>query len=97
LIPPDTFIPIAEQTGLIIALSNWVIGTACRQAATWPESVFISINLSPIEFESGDLVERIESALRESAISPGRVELEITESVMIEDAAGALEMMDTLK
>ncbi len=97
LIPPDTFIPIAEQTGLIIALSNWVISTACRQAATWPESVFISINLSPIEFKSGDLVERIESALRESAISPGRVELEITESVMIEDAAGALEMMDTLK
>ena len=97
LIAPDTFIPIAEQTGLIIALSNWVISTACRHAAAWPESVFVSINLSPIEFKSGDLVERIETALRESAISPARVELEITESVMLEDAEGALEMMQTLK
>jgi diguanylate cyclase (GGDEF)-like protein/PAS domain S-box-containing protein len=97
LIPPDTFIPIAEETGLIIALSNWVIDTACRYAVQWPDNLFVSINLSPSEFKRGNLVERVQQALHDSGIAPGRVELEITESVMLEDAAGALEVMHSLK
>jgi diguanylate cyclase (GGDEF)-like protein/PAS domain S-box-containing protein len=97
LIPPDTFIPIAEQTGLIIALSNWVIDTACQYAAQWPQHLFLSINLSPIEFKSGGLVERIEQALADSGLNPARVELEITESVMLDDADGALALMHALK
>ncbi|GLK90202.1 bifunctional diguanylate cyclase/phosphodiesterase [Pseudomonas turukhanskensis] len=97
LIPPDTFIPIAEQTGLIIALSNWVMSTACQYAAQWPQPLFLSINLSPIEFKSGGLVERIEQALADSGLNPARVELEITESVMLDDAGGALALMHTLK
>ncbi len=97
LIPPDTFIPIAEQTGLIIGLSDWVISTACQYAAQWPEQLFISINLSPIEFKSGGLVERIQQTLAVSGLSPARVELEITESVMLDDADGALALMHTLK
>ncbi|MEK1907782.1 MAG: EAL domain-containing protein [Pseudomonas sp.] len=97
LIPPDTFIPIAEQSGLIIPLSDWVVSNACQQAAQWPEHLFLSINLSPIEFKGGHLAERIGKALADSAISPSRVELEITESVMFEDAEGALELMGTLK
>lgn len=97
LIPPDTFIPVAEQTGLIIPFSNWVVSTAFRQATQWPEHLFLSINLSTIKFKGGKLAERIESALAESAIRPSRVELEITESVMLEDAPGALAQMHTLK
>jgi diguanylate cyclase (GGDEF)-like protein/PAS domain S-box-containing protein len=97
LIPPDTFIPIAEQTGLIIALSNWVLSTACRQAAQWPSSLFLSINLSPIEFKSGSLLERIQTTLTDSGLAPARLELEITESVMLDDGVGALEVMHTLK
>lgn len=97
LIPPDTFIPIAEETGLILSLSNWVIETACRAAAQWPEHLFVSVNLSPTEFKRGHLVERLQGILFESGIDPARVELEITESVMLEDAEGALEIMRTLK
>ncbi|WP_454868491.1 bifunctional diguanylate cyclase/phosphodiesterase [Pseudomonas farris] len=97
LIPPDTFIPIAEEAGLILTLSNWVISTACRSAAQWPESLFVSVNLSPIEFKRGNLVERIQKTLNDSGVDPARVELEITESVMLDDAAGALEVMRALK
>lgn len=97
LISPDTFIPIAEETGLILSLSNWVIDTACSYATRWPENLFVSINLSPTEFKRGNLVERVQKTLYDSGIDPARVELEITESVMLEDAAGALEIMRTLK
>ncbi|MDR8389285.1 EAL domain-containing protein [Pseudomonas sp. JL2] len=97
LIPPDTFIPIAEESGLILSLSNWVIDTACRYAARWPESLFVSVNLSPSEFKRGNLVERLQKILFDSGIDPTRVELEITEGVMLEDAEGALKVMRTLK
>ncbi len=97
LITPDTFIPIAEESGLILALSDWVLETACKSAAQWPEHLFVSVNLSPMEFKRGNLVERVRQALKTSGIEPARVELEITESVMLEDATGALEVMRTLK
>ncbi|PWE47234.1 bifunctional diguanylate cyclase/phosphodiesterase [Pseudomonas prosekii] len=97
LISPDTFIPIAEESGLILALSNWVLNTACSQAAQWPQNLFVSVNLSPIEFKTGNLFERIQKTLHNSGIDPARVELEITESVMLDDAAGALEVMKNLK
>jgi diguanylate cyclase (GGDEF)-like protein/PAS domain S-box-containing protein len=97
LIPPDTFIPIAEESGLIIPLSDWVMTQACSEAARWPKHLFISINLSPAEFKRGNLPARIEFALKATGIEPSRVELEITEGVMIEDAVGALDVMLTLK
>lgn len=97
LIAPDTFIPIAEETGLIIPLSDWVMTQACSEAARWPEHLFISINLSPAEFKRGNLPARIQFALKATGIAPSRVEFEITEGVMIEDAVGALEVMLTLK
>ncbi|WNJ82897.1 bifunctional diguanylate cyclase/phosphodiesterase [Pseudomonas canadensis] len=97
LIAPDTFIPIAEESGLILALSDWVLETACARAAQWPEHLFVSVNLSPTEFKRGNLVERARQALATSGINPARVELEITESVMLDDTDGALEVMHTLK
>ncbi|HEX8590536.1 bifunctional diguanylate cyclase/phosphodiesterase [Pseudomonas sp.] len=97
LIPPDTFIPIAEESGLIIPLSDWVMTQACSEATRWPKHLFISINLSPAEFKRGNLPSRIHFALKATGIEPSRVELEITEGVMIEDAVGALDVMLTLK
>lgn len=97
LIPPDTFIPIAEESGLILALSNWVIDNACRFAAQWPGNLFVSVNLSSTEFQRGNLVERLQRILQSTGIDPARLELEITESVMLEDAEGALAIMNTLK
>ncbi|KTC51107.1 diguanylate cyclase [Pseudomonas fluorescens ABAC62] len=97
LIAPDTFIPIAEESGLILSLSDWVLETACACAVQWPDGLFVSVNLSPIEFKRGNLMERVRHALQTSGIDPARVELEITESVMLEDAVGALELMRALK
>jgi diguanylate cyclase (GGDEF)-like protein/PAS domain S-box-containing protein len=97
LVSPDTFIPIAEETGLILPLSNWVLTTACDHAARWPKKLFVSVNLSPTEFQRGNLVERIEKAITTTGLEAQRLELEVTESVMLEDALGALEVMRALK
>ncbi|MDR9754288.1 EAL domain-containing protein [Pseudomonas sp. SZMC_28357] len=97
LIPPDTFISIAEESGLILSLSDWVLQTACQCAARWPEHLFVSVNLSPSEFKRGNIVARVQKAVLDSGIASTRVELEITENVMLEDASGALELMHTLK
>ncbi len=97
LIAPDTFIPIAEESGLILSLSDWVLETACACAAQWPDGLFVSVNLSPTEFKRGNLMERVRHALQVSGIDPARMELEITESVMLEDAVGALDVMRALK
>jgi diguanylate cyclase (GGDEF)-like protein/PAS domain S-box-containing protein len=97
LISPDTFIPIAEETGLILPLSNWVLNAACESAVHWPKQLFVSVNLSSTEFQRGNLVERVEQTLTEHRLAPERLELEITESVMLEDAVVALDIMRSLK
>jgi len=97
LVSPDTFIPIAEDTGLITALSDWVLHTACATAVDWPETLFVSVNLSPKDFQSALLIERVSGALSRSGLAAARLELELTESVMLEDASGALVIMRALK
>ena len=97
LLSPDRFIGIAENTGLIVPLSSWVLRTACMEALSWSEALIVSVNLSPVEFLHGDVVARVKRALEESGLTPGRLELELTESVMLEDAVGALELMQALK
>lgn len=97
LVSPEKFIPIAEETGLILPLGDWVMRTACNYAAQWPAHLFVSVNLSPAEFKRGNLIARVQQALTESRIAPSRVEFEITEGVMLEDAVGALEVMHKLK
>ncbi|VVN91285.1 EAL domain-containing protein [Pseudomonas fluorescens] len=97
LLNPDVFIPIAEDTGLILPLSNWVLHTACMAASTWPEEFFVSVNLSPTEFQRGQLVSRVQAVLADTGLSPARLELELTENVMLEDAKGALLIMTDLK
>ncbi len=97
LLAPDAFIPIAEEVGLITAVGEWVMDAACRQASQWPETLFVSVNVSSREFQSGQLVERVKAALQRSGLAANRLELEVTESVMLEDADNALILMRSLK
>ena len=97
LLGPDTFIPIAESTGLIVPLSSWVLQAACTQAMSWSEELIVSVNLSPVEFQRGNLVARVQGVLDATGLPPSRLELELTESVLLEDAEGALVIMQALK
>lgn len=97
LLSPACFIPLAEETGLIFELSDWVLREACLNALSWNDNLMVSVNLSPVEFQRNDLVDRIAAVLERTGIAPQRLELEITESVMLEDAASALTMMEKLK
>lgn len=97
LIMPDRFIPLAEETGLIIDISDWVLHRACHDALDWPESMYVSVNISPVEFRSGNLARRVANALATSGLEARRLELEITENITLENPQSALEIMQSLK
>lgn len=84
-ISPVDFIPIAEESGMIVSIGEWVLRQACREASTWPEGVSVAVNLSPIQFRFRGLVESVRSALADSGLPPSRLELEITENVLMQD------------
>jgi diguanylate cyclase (GGDEF)-like protein len=96
-VPPATFIPIAEESGLIISISEWVLREACREAASWPKPLQIAVNLSPIQFRHGDLPGLVHAILLETGLAPQRLELEITESVLINDLPRAVTTLRQLK
>ena len=96
-IPPAQFIPLAEESGLITPLGEWVLKRACFDAAGWPPDIKIAVNLSPAQFRSADLMDVIVSALVESGLAPERLELEITESVLIESRIDVLAVVRQLK
>jgi diguanylate cyclase (GGDEF)-like protein len=96
LVPPDQFIPLAEETGLIVALGELVIRQACDDATLWPADTKVSINLSPVQFKQAELFDVIASALKNSGLAPERLEIEITESVLLERAAENLAFMERL-
>jgi EAL domain-containing protein (putative c-di-GMP-specific phosphodiesterase class I) len=97
LIPPDLFIPLAEETGLIVPLGEWIIRQACDDAISWPADTTVSVNLSPVQFKQAELFDIIESALRKSGLPPERLEIEITESVLLERAVENHAFMERLK
>jgi diguanylate cyclase (GGDEF)-like protein len=97
LIMPDRFIPLAEDTGLIVQLGAWILGKACADAASWPAQFKLAVNLSPVQFRKGDLFEVILCALVESGLPPERLELEITESVLLENEANYRVLLQQLK
>ncbi|RXH10875.1 EAL domain-containing protein [Bradyrhizobium guangzhouense] len=96
-VPPDQFIPLAEENGLIIAIGEWVLREACREAASWPRPLQVAVNLSPVQFQAGDLERSIHQILLETGLSPTRLEVEITEGVLIGDFARALNLLRRLK
>jgi diguanylate cyclase (GGDEF)-like protein len=90
LINPSEFIPVAEETGQIVPMGELALQMACAEAATWPDDVTVAVNLSPVQFKSHALVEAVASALKESGLSPRRLELEITETVLLRDTEDTL-------
>ena len=97
MISPGTFIPLAEESGLILSLGEWVLREACREAASWPKPLSIAINLSPMQFRHGDLPGLVHEVLLETGLTPGRLELEITEGVLVDDFARAISLLRRLK
>jgi diguanylate cyclase (GGDEF)-like protein len=97
MISPAEFIPIAEETGLINELGEWVLTTACAQAATWPDDIRLAVNVSPVQFRSATLALKIVAALAASGLPANRLELEITEAVLIRDDEAALAILHQLR
>ncbi|TYL90360.1 EAL domain-containing protein [Bradyrhizobium rifense] len=97
IVPPDQFIPLAEENGLIIQIGEWVLREACREAASWPRPLQVAVNLSPVQFQAGDLERSIHQILLETGLAPTRLEVEITEGVLIGDFARALNLLRRLK
>ncbi|SEM23473.1 EAL domain-containing protein [Bradyrhizobium sp. OK095] len=97
LIPPDQFIPLAEETGLIVPLGEFVLRRACADAALWPSDLAVAVNLSPIQFKEAELFQMICAALADSGLPPQRLEIEITESVLLERGVENLAFMERLK
>ena len=97
MVPPAVFIPVAEDTGLIIALGTWALRQACRTAATWPHHLKVAVNLSPVQFSGPDLYNTVKSALAETGLAPQRLELEITERLFMEDSEKTLSTLHRLK
>jgi diguanylate cyclase (GGDEF)-like protein len=97
IVLPAEFIPIAEEIGSIVPLGEWALRRACADAACWPENIKIAVNLSPAQFASKALVETVAKALKESGLTPTRLELEITESVLLQDSEKTLTTLHRLR
>jgi len=96
-IPPNEFIPIAEDTGLIVAIGEWVLHEACRAAATWPKNVRVAVNLSTVQFRNRNLFQHIKAALDAAGLEPERLELEVTESLLLANVETTLITLHQLR
>jgi len=97
MVPPGEFIPIAEESSLILLIGEWVLRETCREAASWKKPLRVAVNISPIQFRHGDLPRLVHSVLLETGLAPGRLELEITEGVLIDDFSRAVSILRRLK
>ncbi len=97
MVPPDRFIKLAEKTGLINAIGAWVLRQSCADAVKWPDNVKVAVNLSPVQFKQGGIVETVWLALEESGLPPSRLTLEITESTLLEKTDENLKLLNELK
>lgn len=96
-VPPSEFIPIAEESGTILVIGEWVLRTACKQAASWDQPYKIAVNLSPVQFAHADLAKLVHTILLETGLSPSRLELEITESTIIADKSRTLHVLRQIR
>mgnify|MGYP001811671687 CR=1 FL=1 len=97
LVPPNLFVPVAEECGLIVLIGDWVLRQACMDAAQWPEHISVAVNISPLQFKSGSLLQSIEAALEASGLTPNRLEIEITESLLLDTSVDVLSMLHELR
>jgi diguanylate cyclase (GGDEF)-like protein len=96
-VSPAEFIPLAEEIGLIVPIGEWVLRTACREAARWPGDVTVAVNLSPAQFRSPALVGAVASALAAAGLAPGRLELEITEGLLLQESQANIDTLNALR
>jgi diguanylate cyclase (GGDEF)-like protein len=96
-VSPAVFIPVAEEIGIISALGEWVLREACRQAATWPGELTVAINLSPAQFKTGNLIETLQDILATSGLAPHRLELEITESLLLDKCDSTMQTLHAMR
>ena len=97
MISPAEFIPIAEETGLILPLGKWVLNTACEEAVNWPDHVKVAVNLSPAQLTNRNLVKIVKKALVDSGIDTRRLQLEITETVLLQNTFATLATLHELR
>ena len=97
MVSPGEFIPLAEETGLITQIGEWVLRAACAQAATWPDNIRVSVNLSPAQFKHLQLAAAVAQALADSGLAANRLELEITESILLESTEETLAVLRMLR
>src|SRR5581483_5026945 len=97
LVPPDSFISVAEEIGLIVPLGDWVLRQACKDAAQWPGNIGVAVNLSPVQFRSATLALSVVAAVGQSGLAPSRLELEITESVLLQDDQAVLDILHQVR
>ena len=97
LVSPAEFIPLAEETGLIVPIGEWVVRQACKDAMAWPEHVTVAVNVSPVQFKNASLLPTIMNALARSGLPANRLELEITESVLLQDTEATLATLHQLR
>lgn len=97
LVRPDDFIPLAEETGLIVQIGEWALRQACREAVTWPKPLRVAVNVSPMQFRKPGFVDTVSSALQASGLAPARLELEVTEGIMLQDTEDTLKTLDQLR
>jgi EAL domain-containing protein (putative c-di-GMP-specific phosphodiesterase class I) len=96
-VPPLEFIPIAEETGLIIPIGEWVLNQACADATEWPNDLTVAVNVSPVQFKGAKFIGTVKNALGKSGLPASRLELEITELVLMQDDKAALTLLRKLK
>jgi len=96
-VPPAEFIPVAEEMGLIVQLGEWALRQACSEAIRWPANICVSVNLSPLQFSKGNLVSTVMSALASSGLPASRLDLEITESVLLEKSERNIAILNQLR
>jgi EAL domain-containing protein (putative c-di-GMP-specific phosphodiesterase class I) len=96
-VSPADFIPIAEETGLIVPMGAWLLGEACREAATWPARMSVAVNVSPLQFRFAGFLDTVREALARSGLDPRRLELEVTEGILIHDTEETLAILAELR
>jgi diguanylate cyclase (GGDEF)-like protein len=97
LVQPDRFIPLAEETGMIVPIGEWVMGQACADASAWPDALKVAVNLSAVQFRNRNLIAAVTAALHRSGLAPSRLEIEITETVMLQDTSATLATLHQLQ
>ncbi len=97
LLPPNSFLPLAEEIGVIVPIGEWVLRTACREAMKWPSGITIAVNASPLQFETGNFAESVRHALQSTGLPGERLEIEITEGILLRNDQAVLKALHQLR